>query len=116
MDSGNFFRFYFNFKRLSDFNTIYDHYLAANIKKNFVNFLTRLAIQISRKNNTIIKIISGSLWDLPSPARMSYFWNFGSTLGICLVIQILTGILLTLHYTSFSQERFNSVVEIIREV
>lgn len=47
---------------------------------------------------------------------MSYFWNFGATLGICLVIQIVTGLLLTFHYTSYAEERFNSIVEIIREV
>lgn len=47
---------------------------------------------------------------------MSYFWNFGSTLGICLMIQITTGLLLTFHYTSFASSRFESIVLIIREV
>lgn len=47
---------------------------------------------------------------------MRYFWNFGSTLGICLGIQIVTGLILTFHYTSFSPERFSSVVQVIREV
>lgn len=60
--------------------------------------------------------MNNSFWDLPSPSTMTYFWNFGSTLGICLVIQILTGLLLTLHYTSYAEERFSSIVEIIREV
>lgn len=61
-------------------------------------------------------IINNSLWDLPSPSTITYFWNFGSTLGLCLIIQILTGLFLTFHYTSFANERFNSIVEIIREV
>ena len=60
--------------------------------------------------------MNNSLWDLPSPSTMTYFWNFGSTLGICLGIQILTGVLLTFHYTSYASHRFSSVVEIIREV
>lgn len=64
----------------------------------------------------IIKILNNSLWDLPSPSSVSYFWNFGSTLGLCLIIQIITGFLLTLHYTSYARERFSSIVEIIREV
>ena len=46
---------------------------------------------------------------------MTYFWNFGSTLGICLAVQILTGLFLTFHYTAFASERFNSIVQIIRE-
>lgn len=47
---------------------------------------------------------------------MTYFWNFGSTLGICLGVQILTGLFLTFHYTSYASRRFRSVVEIMREV
>lgn len=47
---------------------------------------------------------------------MTYFWNFGSTLGICLVVQVASGLLLTLHYTSYAEERFASIVKIIREV
>lgn len=56
------------------------------------------------------------MWDLPSPSTITYFWNFGSTLGLCLIIQVLSGLLLTLHYTSYARERFSSVVKIIREV
>lgn len=47
---------------------------------------------------------------------MTYFWNFGSTLGICLGVQILTGLFLTFQYTSYASRRFRSVVEIMREV
>lgn len=75
-----------------------------------------MAININRKSNQIIKIVNNSLWDLPSPSTMTYFWNFGSTLGLCLATQILTGLFLTFHYTSYSEERFTSVIEIIREV
>lgn len=75
-----------------------------------------MAIKITRKDTGLINILNGSLWDLPSPSSISYFWNFGSTLGICLGIQIITGLLLTFHYTSFAPERFSSIVEIIREV
>lgn len=71
---------------------------------------------LTRKGPTLVKIVNGSLWDLPSPSSISYFWNFGSTLGICLGIQILTGLLLTFHYTSYASERFSSIVEIMREV
>lgn len=53
---------------------------------------------------------------MPSPTSISYFWNFGSTLGICLGVQIITGLLLTFHYASFASERFSSVILIIREI
>lgn len=75
-----------------------------------------MAIIILRKREKIVNILNNSLWDLPSPSTLSYFWNFGSTLGICLGVQILTGLLLTFHYTSYAFERFSSVVEIMREV
>lgn len=74
-----------------------------------------MALKIDRKNNIIVSLVNGRLWDLPSPSTMSYFWNFGSTLGICLIIQILRGLFLTFHYTSFSEERFNRILLIIRE-
>lgn len=69
-----------------------------------------------REEAIIVKTLNRSLWDLPSPRTISYFWNFGSTLGICLVIQLVTGVFLRFHYTSFSSERFNSVIQIIQEV
>lgn len=75
-----------------------------------------MAIKVTRKEEKIVEIINNSLWDLPSPSTIRYFWNFGSTLGICLGTQIITGLLLTFHYTSFASHRFRSVVEIIREV
>lgn len=56
------------------------------------------------------------MWDLPSPSTITYFWNFGSTLGICLMVQIVTGLFLTFHYTSYAPERFASVAQIMREV
>lgn len=76
----------------------------------------KITIKNLRKEDKIILTINNTLWDLPSPSTMSYFWNFGSTLGLCLIIQILTGLLLTLHYTSYAEERFSSIVKIIREI
>lgn len=75
-----------------------------------------MAILIKRKENELVKLINNSLWDLPSPSTITYFWNFGSTLGVCLLTQIITGLLLTIHYTSYAEERFSSIVKIIREV
>jgi ubiquinol-cytochrome c reductase cytochrome b subunit len=66
--------------------------------------------------NTVIKIINSSVVDLPTPSSLSYFWNFGSLLGVCLVIQLVTGIFLAMHYTSHIQNSFDSIHHILRDV
>nr|YP_009422188.1 cytochrome b [Ruditapes decussatus]AJY78593.1 cytochrome b [Ruditapes decussatus] len=60
--------------------------------------------------------VSNVLYDLPVPINLSKMWNFGSLLGLCLVIQLVTGLLLTTHYTASSADAFNSVVHIMRDV
>nr|YP_010414764.1 cytochrome b [Mocis undata]URT60118.1 cytochrome b [Mocis undata] len=69
-----------------------------------------------RKTNPIFKIINGSLIDLPSPSNISYWWNFGSLLALCLIIQILTGLFLTMYYTANIELAFYSVNYICRNV
>nr|AVJ52617.1 cytochrome b [Eurygaster dilaticollis] len=69
-----------------------------------------------RKTHPLFKIINGSLVDLPSPSSLSLWWNFGSLLGLCLMIQILTGVFLAMHYTANIELAFNSVVHICRDV
>nr|AVJ52631.1 cytochrome b [Orsilochides guttata] len=69
-----------------------------------------------RKIHPLFKIINGSLVDLPSPSSLSLWWNFGSLLGLCLMIQILTGVFLAMHYTANIELAFNSVVHICRDV
>nr|YP_010326919.1 cytochrome b [Anomis mesogona]UNP54168.1 cytochrome b [Anomis mesogona] len=72
--------------------------------------------KILRKNNPIFKILNGSLVDLPSPSNISYWWNFGSLLALCLIIQILTGLFLTMYYTANIDMAFYSVNYICRNV
>nr|YP_010835935.1 cytochrome b [Cunedda sp. 1 SJ-2023a]WGC89454.1 cytochrome b [Cunedda sp. 1 SJ-2023a] len=69
-----------------------------------------------RKNNPMIKIINYSLIDLPTPLNLSAWWNFGSILGVCLIIQLISGIFLSMHYTSNIEMAFNSVSHITRDV
>nr|UPL65310.1 cytochrome b [Stenophyella macreta] len=69
-----------------------------------------------RKTHPLFKIINASLIDLPSPSNISIWWNFGSLLGMCLMIQIVTGILLAMHYTANIEMAFNSVIHICRDV
>nr|ACI41950.1 cytochrome b [Scotophilus dinganii] len=69
-----------------------------------------------RKSHPLLKIINNSFIDLPTPSSISSWWNFGSLLGICLTIQILTGLLLAMHYTSDTMTAFSSVTHICRDV
>nr|YP_009003780.1 cytochrome b [Thitarodes pui]AHH81832.1 cytochrome b [Thitarodes pui] len=69
-----------------------------------------------RKMHPIIKIINNSLIDLPTPSNISSWWNFGSLLGLCLIIQIITGLFLTMHYSANIDLAFYSVNHICRNV
>nr|AIG93760.1 cytochrome b [Monodelphis americana]AIG93761.1 cytochrome b [Monodelphis americana] len=69
-----------------------------------------------RKTHPLMKIINHSFIDLPAPSNISTWWNFGSLLGICLIIQILTGLFLAMHYTSDTLTAFSSVAHICRDV
>nr|AHY88108.1 cytochrome b [Cyanoderma pyrrhops] len=69
-----------------------------------------------RKNHPLMKIINDSLIDLPTPSNISSWWNFGSLLGICLITQIVTGLLLATHYTADTSLAFNSVAHMCRDV
>nr|WMX21338.1 cytochrome b [Ochotona macrotis] len=69
-----------------------------------------------RKTHPLMKIINHSLIDLPAPSNISAWWNFGSLLGLCLGIQIITGLFLAMHYTSDTLTAFSSVTHICRDV
>nr|ADB82775.1 cytochrome b [Urosaurus ornatus] len=71
---------------------------------------------ITRKSHPIIKIVNSSFIDLPAPSNISAWWNFGSLLGICLIMQILTGLFLAMHYTADISSAFSSVAHICRDV
>nr|ADI75263.1 cytochrome b [Parnassius bremeri] len=69
-----------------------------------------------RKTHPLFKIINNSLIDLPSPSNISAWWNFGSLLALCLIIQIITGLFLTMYYTANIELAFYSVNYICRNV
>nr|UPL65492.1 cytochrome b [Phaenacantha marcida] len=69
-----------------------------------------------RKTHPLIKIINNSLIDLPSPSSINLWWNMGSLLGMCLAIQLISGIFLAMHYTANIELAFNSVIHICRDV
>nr|YP_009116281.1 cytochrome b [Pseudocarcharias kamoharai]AJD22634.1 cytochrome b [Pseudocarcharias kamoharai]WNH23206.1 cytochrome b [Pseudocarcharias kamoharai] len=69
-----------------------------------------------RKTHPLLKIINQTLIDLPAPSNISIWWNFGSLLSLCLIIQILTGLFLAMHYTADISMAFSSVIHICRDV
>lgn len=68
------------------------------------------------KSHPLLKIVNSYIIDSPQPSNLSYLWNFGSLLALCLVIQIITGVTLAMHYTPSVYEAFNSVEHIMRDV
>nr|WHM51600.1 cytochrome b [Rhinotermes marginalis] len=69
-----------------------------------------------RNSHPLIKVANNALVDLPTPSSISGWWNFGSLLGVCLILQILTGILLAMHYCPNTEMAFSSVSHICRDV
>nr|YP_009826137.1 cytochrome b [Shoveliteratura triangula]QIV68428.1 cytochrome b [Shoveliteratura triangula] len=69
-----------------------------------------------RSSHPLFKIANSALVDLPAPSNISAWWNFGSLLGLCLMIQIATGLFLAMHYTANIDLAFNSVAHICRDV
>nr|ABF00457.1 cytochrome b [Phoenicolacerta laevis] len=69
-----------------------------------------------RKQHPILKIINNSFIDLPTPSNISAWWNFGSLLGLCLIIQTITGLFLAMHYTADISSAFSSIAHIHRDV
>ena len=68
------------------------------------------------KSQVLLRLVNSYIVDSPQPANLSYLWNFGSLLGACLVLQILTGIFLAMHYQPHVDFAFNSVEHIMRDV
>lgn len=68
------------------------------------------------KKHPLVKIVRGAVYDLPSPTNIRAIWNFGSLLGLCLIIQILTGLFLAIHYCGDVSLAFSRVRHICRDV
>jgi ubiquinol-cytochrome c reductase cytochrome b subunit len=68
------------------------------------------------KTHPVIRLIKSSLSDLPTPTSISYLWNIGFLLGITLTLQIISGLLVSIHYTAETSYAFSSVIHIIRDV
>lgn len=75
-------------------------------------FMKRLSI----RKQPLLSVVNDHLIDYPTPSNINYFWGFGSLAGLCLVVQIATGVFLAMHYTAHIDLAFHSVEHIMRDV
>lgn len=68
-----------------------------------------------RKSHPLIKILNSSLVDLPTPANLRVNWNYGSLLGLVLIIQLATGIVLAMRFSGHASLSFDSVILIYQD-
>jgi len=68
------------------------------------------------KNIYLVKILNSFLSDLASPVNLLWFWNFGFILGMAIVVQVISGIILALYYSDSVSYAFYSVVYLEIEV
>jgi len=64
----------------------------------------------------LISAAKHTAYEYPTPRNLNYWWNFGSLALICLIVQIVTGITLAMHYTAHTHLAFDSVEHIMRDV
>jgi len=64
----------------------------------------------------IVRLAYDSFVDYPTPKNLNYWWTFGGILSLCLGVQILTGVILAMHYTANADLAFDSVERIMRDV
>lgn len=72
--------------------------------------------RLSITKQPLLSVINDHLIDYPTPSNINYFWGFGSLAGLCLLVQIATGIFLAMHYTPHVDLAFSSVEHIMRDV
>jgi quinol-cytochrome oxidoreductase complex cytochrome b subunit len=91
--------------------------LFSNKKFNNFNFMSSFINTKTRWNkNYLLSIADSHFTHYPAPINLTYAWSFGFTATVCLIIQILTGIFLAMHYTPHIDLAFSSVEHIMRDV
>lgn len=69
-----------------------------------------------KKFHPLVKIVNQNLVALPTPSALTSNWRFGSSLGICLLVQIVTGLFLAIHFNNSILLAFDSVVHLTNDV
>src|SRR5205807_5611574 len=77
---------------------------------------TNPALKWIERRLPIIGLVHTSFVAYPTPRNLNYWWTFGGILTFMLAVQIVTGIVLAMHYTAHVDHAFNSVESIMRDV
>jgi len=91
-------------------------------KLSFLGILFQIHIKVlymkrvSILKQPLLSTVNEHLVDYPSPSNLNYYWGYGSLAGLCLMVQIATGIFLAMHYTPHVDLAFLSVEHIMRDV
>jgi len=80
------------------------------------SYLDNKAVKWVEDRMPIFSFMQHELNDYPTPKNLNYWWNFGSLAGIVLVIMIVSGVVLAMHYTPHVDYAFDSVERIMRDV
>jgi|TARA_B110000238_G_scaffold189517_1_gene221696 ubiquinol-cytochrome c reductase cytochrome b subunit len=98
---------------------IYDEFLKPSAPSTLLNssgMATFILSSVRWSRNYLLAFLDNHLIHYPTPINLTYAWSFGSSAGICLVIQMLSGIFLAMHYTPHIDLAFSSVEHIMRDV
>nr|AZL93163.1 cytochrome b [Cleptes metallicorpus] len=68
------------------------------------------------KKNNLLLMMYNMIYKLPTPININIYWNSGSLLGLMLMIQIISGLFLSMHYTPSMDDAFNSIIQIMQNV
>ena len=92
--------------------------MAGDIQNDFEKSLTETSKVAKWVDDRlpVISFLENTFKKHPYPKNLSYFWGIGSILGIALLVQIITGLLLAMHYVPNTQMAFESVEHIMRDV
>jgi len=69
-----------------------------------------------KSKHPLVKLVSSSFYDLPAPYTLNYFWNLGSLLSGVFLIQLLRGLMLSIHYLRHRNYSFERVLHIIKDL
>ena len=92
------------------------YFLIEKAFQNSLNLYFFLTSSIRWNRNYLLSFLDSHIIHYPTPINLTYAWSFGSTAGICLVIQIISGIFLAMHYIPNIDLAFTSVEYIMRDV
>jgi ubiquinol-cytochrome c reductase cytochrome b subunit len=87
-----------------------------NLNNPILNVARFVVSKYRWTKHSLVTLLANHIIYYPSPINLTYAWSFGSAAGICLVIQILSGIFLAMHYTPHIDLAFSSVERIMRDV